>query len=252
MSPEIRDDEPTLPTGRQSLARRTAAEPGVIGFIDRVQGNRISGWALDRIDPKAPVEVAILVDGREAARARADRFRRDLERGGFSNGHHAFEATLESVIEEGQAHRVEAFAECVDGARVALVNRPAGQPRPTPPGPRPASEGDQVLLEIRALRDRIEGLAAASPEGPPVAIGGAGDFLETLVELENLLPSVVARLDAFDVVQARLEAAISRLEDRLSPEAGGIRPERGLRIVVSLLGVLSVVSLLLGLRSLLS
>jgi hypothetical protein len=65
-------------------------------------------------------------------------------------------------------------------------------------------------------------------------------------------PSVGERLDAFDVVQARLEAAISRLEDRMAAESRGLRPERGLRIVVGLLGVLSLASLLLGLRSLLS
>ena len=44
----------------------------------------------------------------------------------------------------------------------------------------------------------------------------------------------------------------TRREDRLPPEPGSRRPERGLRLVVGLLGVLSIVSLLLGLRSLLS
>ncbi len=243
----MREEEAALPEARGLLARRTDSEPGMIGFIDRIQGNRVSGWALDRTHPELPVEVAISVNGQEVARVRADRFRRDLERDGFSNGRHAFEATLEVAIKDGQAHKVEAFAHSAGSAQVALVNRPAGSPRPMPADLRPASGSDPVLFEIRALCERIEVLAAAGPDG-----GGAGDAFATLAELENLLPSVIERLDAFDVVQARLEAAISRLEDRLPAESGGRGPERGLRVVVGLLGILSVVSLLLGLRSLLS
>ena len=247
----MRDEQAALPEARGSLARRTNSEPGMIGFIDRVQGNRVSGWALDRTHPERPVEVAISVNGQEVARVRADQFRRDLERDGFSNGHHAFEATLEVAIEDGQAHEVEAFAQSASGAQVALVNRPAGSPRPMPADLRPASGSDPVLFEIRALRKRIEVLAAAGPDGS-AAVGGAGDAFATLAELETLFPSVIERLEAFDVVQARLEAAISRLEDRLPAESGGRGPERGLRVVVGLLGTLSVVSLLLGLHSLLS
>ena len=252
MSPELRDGEGAPSAARGALARRTVTEPGVIGFIDRVQGSRVSGWALDRARPERPVEVGILVDGREAVRVQADRFRRDLERTGFSSGHHAFEATLEVAIEAGEAHRVQAFARSADNAAVRLVNRPAGPPRPAPASPQPALEDDQVLLEMRALRERIEVLAAAGPDGAAAAVGGAGDAFATLAELEGLLPGLIERLDAFDIVQARLEAAISRLEDRLPADAGRLGPERGLRVTVGLLGLLSVVSLLLGLRSLLS
>ena len=234
--------------GLRSLAARTGAQPGVIGFIDRVQGNRVSGWTLDRSHPDLQLDVGILVDGQEAARVRADRFRRDLERSGFGSGHHAFEATLKTVIEDGQAHRVEAFAQCADGAQVLLVNRPASPP---PGDHRPAPESHQVLLEIRALREHFEVLAAAGSDGSPAAGGGEASFA-MFAELDNLLPSLIERLDAFDAVQVRLEAAISRLENRLSAELGSRHSERGLRVAVGLLGVLSVVSMLLGLRSLLS
>jgi hypothetical protein len=182
----------------------------------------------------------------------ADRFRRDLERGGFGGGHHAFEATLPIAIGEGEAHRVEAFARSADGTEIPLVNRPARPSRGPLAEPRLAPEVDQILLEIRALRERIEVLAAASADGAPSAARGIADAQGAFAELETLLPSVGERLDAFDVVQARLEAAISRLEDRMAAEPRGLRPERGLRIVVGLLGVLSLASLLLGLRSLLS
>jgi hypothetical protein len=252
MSPEIQGEQAPLPDARRSLARPTGADPAMIGFIDLIRGNRVSGWALDRAHPELPVEVRISVDGREAARVPADRFRRDLERGGFGSGHHAFEATLPIAIGDGEAHRVEAFARSADGAEIPLVNRPATPSRAILAEPRLAPEADQILLEIRALRERIEVLAAASADGSPSAARGLANAQGTFAELETLLPSVGERLDGFDVVQARLEAAISRLEDRMAAESRGLRPERGLRIVVGLLGVLSLASLLLGLRSLLS
>jgi hypothetical protein len=251
MSPEIEARQAAAREIRAPLARRAGPNLGMIGFIDRIQGQRVSGWALDRGHPELPVEVGIWVDGREAARVPADRFRRDLERGGFSSGQHAFEATLEVAIADGEADRVEAFARSPDGAEVALVNRPAKALAALPAELQPGSEPDRVLLEIRALRERIEVLAA-NPDGSPAGTGGLAGASATLAELESLLPSVAERLDAFDIVQARLEAAISRLEDRLIVESRGPRSERGLRIVVGLLGLLSVVSLLLGLRSLLS
>lgn len=248
MSREIQDGEPAPAGAREPHAGRSSAAPGVVGFIDRIQGHRVSGWALDRIHPALPVEVRILVDGEEAALVQADRFRRDLERGGLSSGHHAFEATLEMLIEDGEAHRVEALARSAEGALVPLVNRPASSSLLAPVDPRPAPETHQVLLELRALRERIEALAAAGSEVPPATAGGTEDALATFAEL---LPGVVERLDALDVVQVRLEAAITCLEARLPAESGGYRTEGGLRVVVGLLAVLSVTSLLLGLRSVL-
>jgi hypothetical protein len=88
MSPDLRAGEAALPGARRPISGQPGADCGVIGFIDRVQGHRVSGWAIDRSRPEFPVEVRVFVDGHEAALVQADRYRHDLERGGL-NGHHA-------------------------------------------------------------------------------------------------------------------------------------------------------------------
>ena len=63
----------------------------LIGHIDRLDRHYLSGWAVDTENPEAIVEIAVLVNGQEWKRIKADNPRTDLfERGDFGHGAHGF------------------------------------------------------------------------------------------------------------------------------------------------------------------
>lgn len=65
----------------------------VEAYVDRVEGGRVIGWAVNTVDENEAVEVEILLDGRPAGLVTANRQRRDLL-ARFSTCDHGFEATL--------------------------------------------------------------------------------------------------------------------------------------------------------------
>ena len=78
------------------LLRIASAARGqrIIGQVDVVAGTRVSGWAMDVLQPERPVAVTLVSGDRELAHAVADRFRSDLQRAGLGTGRHGFEATV--------------------------------------------------------------------------------------------------------------------------------------------------------------
>ncbi len=63
----------------------------LVGNVDIVQHDRITGWAADTDAPRAAVEVLVIVDGHEAGRISADLFRQDLhDLGPYGDGRHGF------------------------------------------------------------------------------------------------------------------------------------------------------------------
>ena len=64
--------------------------PSLRGFFDRLHGTSAHGWVLDTLDPKTPVVVEAVCDGRVLATAQAKLFRGDLLDAGLNEGFCAF------------------------------------------------------------------------------------------------------------------------------------------------------------------
>jgi hypothetical protein len=62
----------------------------VRGQIDRLDHERIEGWAFEPASPDAPVVVVILANDVEIGRVVADRYRADLRDAGVGDGRHSF------------------------------------------------------------------------------------------------------------------------------------------------------------------
>ncbi|MBP7003178.1 hypothetical protein, partial [Amaricoccus sp.] len=123
--------------------------PRVYGVIDVLRPDRVSGWAIDRADAAAAVEIEILREGAPVARVRADRERRDLARGGVGTGRYGFSAPLDPPLEPGFEFTLRVRARTVDGDVADLRRAAATGAAPDP---------DRRLLE--RLYEELRALAA--------------------------------------------------------------------------------------------
>ena len=63
----------------------------LVGNVDIVQRDQITGWAADTEAPLTAIAVVVIVDGHEAGRVSADLFRQDLrDLGPYGDGRHGF------------------------------------------------------------------------------------------------------------------------------------------------------------------
>ena len=105
-----------------------AVAGSTVGYIDVVEQRRIAGWAWCRRQPEMQVDVEIRLDDQIVGRARADRLRSDLARGGVGDGRHAFEVVLDEPLAAEREGDLRAFIVCgPDGPYVPLAS-PAGKP----------------------------------------------------------------------------------------------------------------------------
>jgi hypothetical protein len=212
-------------TGREPAASMAKAKPGevaaigprVYGVIDVLRADRVAGWAIDRGDSAAAVEIEVHREGRRVASLRADRHRRDLETGGVGTGSYGFLAELSPPLEPGFGFTVSVVARAADGTKAVLKRAGTAAAELSP---------DRRLLErvfeeqLRLRRDPLPGAGA---------------------EAERLRAAV----ERIEVVQARLEAALP--EERTAP---GRRADGGLRAIVFVTLGIALGSLGLGLYSL--
>lgn len=165
-------------------ACHTVSADAIEGAIDRIEGQRISGWAWCRTAPDARLAIAIKAGGRELMTVSADRLRKDLLDAGIGDGCHAFEATipLPLTAEERAQLAADALAPS-SGARVALPQRLPAAPAHAPVAPLTlapvpgvarlaGTDGDaQVLAALQAvqasLRQTLAVLAASHPGAGP-------------------------------------------------------------------------------------
>ena len=115
----------------QSAEAQSAAATGavalparLIGALDMVRPDRIGGWALDRANRAATLEIEVFREGRRIASLRADRPRKDLARGADGSGNHGFAVALDPPLEPGFEFTVTALARAADGT-TADLRRPA-------------------------------------------------------------------------------------------------------------------------------
>lgn len=222
-APESRPDSGPAAARPDEPALAVDGGPRIYGVIDVLRPDRVSGWAIDRTDEAAAVEVEILREGRPVARIRADRERRDLARGGVGTGRYGFAAPIDPPLEPGFEFTLRVRAHAADGAACELRRARTGA----------APDPDRLLLErlfeeVRALARRPE----PAPEPAPVPAQAGPD--QALAEL-------AARLE---LVQLRVEAALAAVEPAKAPGVGGVR--------LIALGALALAggSLALGLASL--
>ncbi len=207
-----------------SAAKATAPEPAaaavpigprIYGVIDVLRADRIAGWAIDRTDSAAALDVDISREGKVVRTVRADRHRVDLAKGEVGTGNYGFRAEIEPPLELGFEFTVTATARSPDGAAAPLARVGAALRAPDP-----ATRLLERLFEDVARLAATAGRAEALP--PPSDAGRLTD--------------AVARIE---VVQARIEAALGRVE----PTKPAAR-DRSLRLIV--FGTLGIAAASLG------
>lgn len=119
------------------------------GVFDLPTPGRLSGWAIDRADPNAAVDVEIHSQGRLIAKVRADRHRADLERGGIGTGNYGFSVDLDPPIDPGMAFTLSVQAFAADGTSGPL--RAVAKAKPsTDPGQVLLQQIYQQMADMRA------------------------------------------------------------------------------------------------------
>ena len=188
------------------------------GVIDVPQTGRVSGWAIDRGDPDAAVTVRIAREGCLVGEVRADSYRPDLERGGIGTGRYGFALDLVAPLEPGFEFTVTAMARADDGTSGEL--RRIGRAKAAEdPGRRLAERLFEELVRLR------------------MAIGS---------EIRSADAPLCDAIERIEVVQARIETALSTVEPPQRSDMGGIVAAVTLSLLIGL------ASLSLGLWSLIA
>ena len=192
-----------------------AVGPRLYGVIDVVLPNRIAGWAIDRTDSRASLLIDVTREGRPVATVRADRVRKDLERGGVGSGRYGFTCEISPPLEPGLEFTVSAIARAADGATAELRRAGAG------------GSPDRRLLE------RIyEGVSRLGQDA-------RGDAQAQGLE------ALTAAAHRLEVAQARIEATLSGLAAPTPPS------QTGLRLLLTTTLAIALGSLALGVWSML-
>jgi hypothetical protein len=89
---------------------RASGEPSVLGHVEAVQDDVVSGWAYCPAAPEWRVSVNVLLDGRHIGGASANLERPQLAAAGIGDGFHGFQVALPTAQDESGSHtlRVEA------------------------------------------------------------------------------------------------------------------------------------------------
>jgi hypothetical protein len=179
-----------------------AIGPRIYGVVDVLRPDRVGGWAIDRSDADAALEIDIQRDGALIATVRADRLRKDLEKGSVGSGRYGFACPLTPPLEPGFEFTVTVTARTADGV-VAELRRPAA-----------AAAGDPE----RRVIERIYGEVAQIRRHLQAGDDAADRQAEMLTRLETAL--------------ARIEAAQSRLDAPAPPALLGLKLLVGLSLAV--------------------
>ncbi|MGQ7845721.1 glycosyltransferase [Granulosicoccus sp. 3-233] len=95
-------------------------EAPITGLIERVEGNRVHGWAFDSARPDQAVQVGVRAGRTCIGSGVADRLRTDLQRAGFGQGCHGFSIEVRIPFYSGQRIELELF-DTTSGSVIAAV-----------------------------------------------------------------------------------------------------------------------------------
>ncbi len=175
-----------MPAQLTPLDKSTPLAVRLHGALDMVRADRIGGWAVDRANPGAAVEVDIFREGHRIATLRADRPRKDLARGD-EEANHGFALALDPPLEPGFEFTIVAVARAGEGS--AELRRAGGGPPATP--------------ERRILERIFEEVARIGQQPPADADPGEA-------------------LQRVELAQVRIEAALAGLEAPAAPPPRGL------------------------------
>jgi len=77
------------------------------GYLDRTDGEFISGWTYDKSRPEMPIEVEIYDGDHPLTTAIAATFRQDLLAAGKGNGKHSFNVPVPTWLKDGKPHSIQ-------------------------------------------------------------------------------------------------------------------------------------------------
>jgi hypothetical protein len=203
--------------------------PRIYGVIDVVKLDRIAGWAIDRTDAAAALEVDILREGRVVRTVRADRQRADLVKGGVGSGAYGFRADIAPPVEAGFEFTLTAVARSADGARAEL-RRVGAAAVAQEPAARLTERTYECVSRLTATVARIE-----------TQTGGGRLAAQAGVERLNEM------IERLELVQARVEATLVASEQAQAPDTDG-----GLARIVYATLAIALGSLATGVWSLLA
>lgn len=239
------------------------------GFIERIEPQRVSGWAWDKLEPEIFLEIEIVLDGKILATTRADRFREDL-RSATGDGRHAFQAFLDDPLSEQMKGAITAVARSRhDGPATRLVNLVCDRVGPSlseSAAPALATPADaarresgqaaagQWLVHLAAADRKLQATCSAALEEIQEALSAvaatAAEVADSVKNLRATQEQLAQQSAALEVFQVRFDATLKGMEEKAAGARRGGRPDRGLRAVVGALAALSAASLALGLWSL--
>ncbi|MEP1612128.1 MAG: hypothetical protein ABJL72_09415 [Roseobacter sp.] len=166
----------------------------VNGIIDRLGSKRIAGWAIDRADPNAHVDVDIYFEDILIGQVAASNYRKDLEKNGIGTGRYGFKFELEDEIDPDMSFAISAIARTKDGSSARLRNT----------GSTMLSDDPETRLSQRAY---LNGCALRKE------LSELSNALQTMIEMENANEPDTNTLDRIELVQARLETILPKTHE---------------------------------------
>lgn len=124
--------------------------PRTEGYLDGANCEAIYGWAWDRQQPDAQVNVEIYDGGSLLATVPASNFRQDLLDAGAGNGQHGFTYPTPASLKDAQPHSIHARVAGTDFDVYESPKIVTCSPPPPPPTPNPA--GTNVALASNGAR----------------------------------------------------------------------------------------------------
>ncbi|NJL71713.1 MAG: glycosyltransferase [Candidatus Competibacteraceae bacterium] len=93
----------------------------ISGSLDSYNNGFVEGWVYNQSFPNAHLEVAIFIDGAEAASGTAAKYRADLDAAKIGGGDHAFQILLPDYLCDDEMHSVDVK---IIGTGISLPNCP--------------------------------------------------------------------------------------------------------------------------------
>lgn len=92
------------PSTPDSQINKVAGPPVYEGFHDITNCNGIMGWAWDKNQPDAPIQIDIYEGDKLLATVTANEFRQDLLSASIGNGKHGFTYPVPPRLKDGKPH----------------------------------------------------------------------------------------------------------------------------------------------------
>ena len=211
------------------------------GYVDAISGRRVFGWAWDRANPDARIELQVYAGARLLGTVTAARERPDLRENGIGDGRHAFEFELPEALDAAAA--IEVRATRPDTQESVALGPPGGasgrdRPATARPGSLPPAAADRLAASQQLLRRDLRSVLSAVERL-------AGSAREQEADRDEL----ARRLQNLEVHLVRLDSALRELNGHL---AGGDarRSERTLLLAVAGAGAIGALGLAVGLLGL--